>query len=458
MVAPLRSIINQALTTGWNMPSGYDDLVYRGGPGPLEMQNLPAVYGAGYGGVEPLGAIDFGAWSRLGSMPSIQPRTSLSATLFGTKQQTTGGAQPAGSGRRLSDTLFGTRGATGGASGVAAAGSSPVTYDTSGAPLTPGVKASVIKWLPQVQKIAAEYGVPLEMALAVMSNESGGDPKATSAYNPGSGTAKGLYQTLDLHYQPGQDPYDPETNMRAGLKFMGDMYKKFGTPEKAMAAYFGGPGAIDAQGNIRRNIGDVNITVGRYLDERFTPALAAYRNYLQGATQTGTAPVAAAAAVKVGKATLTGLTPNQFNVGLSAADAMSACGPVAAVAFAKATGRTPTPQEAINLAKQVGWTQGGGMAGPQSQVTLLQRMGVNATLSQGVDWAKVATEVQAGRPVIIDTPQHYWVVEGFDPASGRFDFGNSARALKASGGRNWLTAQEMTRINAPRSSIYLGGG
>jgi hypothetical protein len=107
------------------------------------------------------------------------------------------------------------------------------------------------------------------------------------------------------------------------------------------------------------------------------------------------------------------------------------------------------------MAKGVGWTQEQGMAGPQSQVKLLQQMGVNATLTQGVDWGRVASETQAGRPVIIDTPQHYWVAEGYDPASGRFNFGNSARVLKATGGRTWLTAQEMAAINGPRSAIFM---
>lgn len=153
------------------------------------------------------------------------------------------------------------------------------------------------------------------------------------------------------------------------------------------------------------------------------------------------------------------LTPDQFNSQLPTADALSACGPAAAVAFARATGRNPTLAEAVELAKQVGWNQQQGMAGPQSQVALMRRMGINAQLQGGVDWQRVAAEVQAGRPVILDTPQHYLVVEGFDANTGLFDLGQSALALRASGGRRWFRPEELARLGtgAIRSSIYLLG-
>jgi hypothetical protein len=99
------------------------------------------------------------------------------------------------------------------------------------------------------------------------------------------------------------------------------------------------------------------------------------------------------------------------------------------------------------------------MAGPQSQVALLKQMGVAATMTQGVDWERVKTEAAAGRPVIIDSPAHYFVVEGFDPASGRFNFGNSAaRALRKAGGNAWWRPEDLGGLidgGTPRSAIYL---
>jgi hypothetical protein len=154
------------------------------------------------------------------------------------------------------------------------------------------------------------------------------------------------------------------------------------------------------------------------------------------------------------------LTPNQFASGLSAGDAASACGPAAAVAFARYHGRNPTLHEAVNLARQVGWRPNQGMAGPASQVALLNRMGIAARLDQGVDWQQVARTVASGRPVILDSPQHYFVAEGYDPRTGRFDFGNSALVLRRSGGRRWLTPAEVAGLGAgyaPRSTIYMEG-
>jgi hypothetical protein len=345
-------------------------------------------------------------------------------------------------------------GVSGSASAVAAPGSPP----TPSGPAPVGTRDTVLRWLPQVSQVARQYDIPPELVLSIMHNESGGDPKAQSPYNPGQGYARGLLQVMPFHFKPGEDPFDPATNLDKGVKFMASMYHKYGRdPDKTMAAYFGGPGAIDAQGNIKRGLSDVNISVGNYIDKKFKPTFAAYQNYLTGLSTSGMRQAPAPSPVKVGKSTVVGggLTPDQFNSGLSPADAISACGPAAAVAFARQNGRTPTVQEAVNLAKGVGWTREQGMAGPQSQVNLLKQMGVAASLTQGVDWNRVAAETSAGRPVIIDTPQHYWVAEGYDPASGRFNFGNSAKVLKATGGRTWLTAQEMAAINKPRSSIYL---
>jgi len=81
-------------------------------------------------------------------------------------------------------------------------------------------------------------------------------------------------------------------------------------------------------------------------------------------------------------------------------------------------------------------------------------------LQPGTDWARVAQEVQAGRPVIVDTPKHYYTVSGFDPQTGQFEFGQSAGVLKASKGRTRYRPEELEGLGmgAPRATIYLGGG
>ena len=158
------------------------------------------------------------------------------------------------------------------------------------------------------------------------------------------------------------------------------------------------------------------------------------------------------------------LTPNQFTEGqqqgLTTEEAVAVCGPAAAVAFARANGRNPTLREAKELAQGLGlWNVDVGMQGPASQVRLLERMGVKANLRAGTDWGAVAREVQGGRPVIVDTPQHYYVVTAYHPETGEFEFGASAGVLRASRGKTRWRPEELPSLGmgAPRATIFLNG-
>src|SRR5205823_5052741 len=93
------------------------------------------------------------------------------------------------------------------------------------------------------------------------------------------------------------------------------------------------------------------------------------------------------------------LTPNQLvaGQGLTRAEALAACGPAAAVAFARAKGRTITLDAAVAVARGVGWTADRGMTGPWGELSLLHVLGIPAQLEAGLDQAKIAREVQAGR-------------------------------------------------------------
>lgn len=158
------------------------------------------------------------------------------------------------------------------------------------------------------------------------------------------------------------------------------------------------------------------------------------------------------------------LTPNQLTAGrtLTRAEAAAACGPAAAVAFARARGMWISLDAAVAAARAVGWTPELGMAGPASQVALLRRLGIAATIEAGVDRDKLAREVRAGRPVILrvgGANPHYLVAERVD-AAGRFDFGQSALVLKSSAGRRWLALHELGSLglSQPTHAIYLAGG
>lgn len=126
---------------------------------------------------------------------------------------------------------------------------------------------------------------------------------------------------------------------------------------------------------------------------------------------------------------------------LTNAEALSACGPAAAIAFARVNGRNPTLREAVDLAKSVGWSADAGMAGPASERALLAKLGISADLTPSADWSRVRADVSAGKPVIISTPRHYFTVSDVDPTTGKFYVGSSGTDLR--GGSEWMTADEI---------------
>jgi flagellar protein FlgJ len=128
---------------------------------------------------------------------------------------------------------------------------------------------------------------------------------------------------------------------------------------------------------------------------------------------------------------------------LSADEAYAACGPAAAVRFAERFGRNPTLREATDLAKQVGWTASGGMAGITSEQKLLANMGVDTHIV-APDWDAIAKEASTGNPVTISTPGHYYFADGYNPQSGAFHVGRSGLDLK--GGSEWMTPAQMENL------------
>jgi len=134
-------------------------------------------------------------------------------------------------------------------------------------------------------------------------------------------------------------------------------------------------------------------------------------------------------------ANLQGITPSQINDAAGFSDQWSLCGPIAAVAASRATGKPVSLEQARSIALQGGnYTPGDGMHGAESEVRLLKDLGIPSHTETPVNWDKVKEQVQSGKPVIVSTPNHYFVIEGYNENTGKFDCGNSALAMKASGG------------------------
>jgi len=162
--------------------------------------------------------------------------------------------------------------------------------------------------------------------------------------------------------------------------------------------------------------------------------------------------------------TLRGVSQNEL--GLPANIAQAFCGPSAMDAFVSAFGRAPTATEALNLGREWGWTPSDGMSrGPTSVVGMINDwlrregvQGVQASLGTP-DPNRIISELQAGRPVLIDTGGaggnngHYFQIIGYNQASGTFLFGDAVGKRSGNVGQ---TLQGIANFGygAPRAAIY----
>lgn len=99
-----------------------------------------------------------------------------------------------------------------------------------------------------VRQAAAANGVDPNLVDAIVVNESGFNPEATS----GAG-AQGLMQLMPATAAAlGVDnPYDPVQNIGAGTRYLRQLLDRFGGDVRlAVAAYNAGPGAVDQYGGV----------------------------------------------------------------------------------------------------------------------------------------------------------------------------------------------------------------
>lgn len=96
----------------------------------------------------------------------------------------------------------------------------------------------------QFQEAGAHYGVPPEILSRVAMQESSFNP---SAYNKSG--ASGLMQIVPRWHPTVKNPNDPNEAIPYSAKYLSELKKKFGTWDKALAAYNWGPG------NVSKSIG-----------------------------------------------------------------------------------------------------------------------------------------------------------------------------------------------------------
>jgi hypothetical protein len=190
---------------------------------------------------------------------------------FGEAFGATGGGQDQGGGGALSRLFDGLGGAAhrlfDGAfdkAPVAAKGPPTVGAVAVGSGAT-GADPGTDKWRALIDQAAAQYGIDGDAIQAVMMIESGGNERAQSPAG-----AIGLMQVMPFHWGAGEDPWNPQQNIAKGAGILADNFRRYGSWDKAVAAYLG---AVDAQGNITGGA-DVLGTDGFEYAARFNANLA----------------------------------------------------------------------------------------------------------------------------------------------------------------------------------------
>lgn len=101
-------------------------------------------------------------------------------------------------------------------------------------------------WLDIARSAALRHGVPEDLFLRLVQQESGWNTQALSHKG-----AIGLAQLMpDTAAALGVDPHDPEDNLDGGARYLRRQFDAFGTWPLALAAYNAGPGAVQAYGGI----------------------------------------------------------------------------------------------------------------------------------------------------------------------------------------------------------------
>ena len=102
------------------------------------------------------------------------------------------------------------------------------------------------QYLNEARSAARRYGVPEDLFLRLITQESGWNPRARSHKG-----AIGLAQLM-----PGTakvlrvNPHDPLQNLDGGARYLAEQYRTFGSWRLALAAYNAGPQAVRKHGGI----------------------------------------------------------------------------------------------------------------------------------------------------------------------------------------------------------------
>ena len=104
----------------------------------------------------------------------------------------------------------------------------------------PAYRGKRSDFIPHAREAARRYGIPEDLFLRLVQQESGWNPRARSHKG-----ATGLAQLMPATAAKlGVNPHDPVQNLDGGARYLKMMYNTFGDWRLALAAYNAGPGAV----------------------------------------------------------------------------------------------------------------------------------------------------------------------------------------------------------------------
>ena len=102
------------------------------------------------------------------------------------------------------------------------------------------------QYLQMAKDAARRHGVPSDLFLRLVQQESGWKPAARSHKG-----AIGLAQLMPFTAAKlGVDPHDPYQNLDGGARYLAQQYRAFKSWRLALAAYNAGPGAVKKHGGV----------------------------------------------------------------------------------------------------------------------------------------------------------------------------------------------------------------
>ncbi|GAB4303882.1 MAG: lytic transglycosylase domain-containing protein [Roseovarius sp.] len=102
------------------------------------------------------------------------------------------------------------------------------------------------EYLAAARLVAHRHGVPEDLFLRLVQQESGWNPRARS-HKGAIGLAQLMPETAE---RLGVDPHDPYENLEGGARYLAQQYRNFRSWRLALAAYNAGPEAVARYGDV----------------------------------------------------------------------------------------------------------------------------------------------------------------------------------------------------------------